>query len=104
MRIRRVSARVRLWGEIDMAQAHILVVDDEPDLLELVYYNLTRVGYEVGCVKSGEEALVHIRAQPPDLIILDLMLPGIDGLEICKRLRQDPLTGMMPIVMLTARS
>jgi DNA-binding response OmpR family regulator len=87
-----------------MAQAHILVVDDEPDLLALVDYSLTRVGYEVVCVKSGEEALVHIRTQPPDLIILDLMLPGIDGLEICKRLRQDPLTVMVPIVMLTARS
>jgi two-component system alkaline phosphatase synthesis response regulator PhoP len=87
-----------------MAQASILVVDDEPDLLELVYYNLTRAGYEVVCVKSGEEAFMHIRTRPPDLIVLDLMLPGIDGLEMCKRLRQDPQTVMVPIVMLTARS
>jgi two-component system phosphate regulon response regulator PhoB len=87
-----------------MAQARILVVDDEPDLLELVYYNLTRASYEVVCVKSGEEVLAYIQTQLPDLLVLDLMLPGMDGLEICKRLRQDQRTVMVPIVMLTARS
>jgi two-component system phosphate regulon response regulator PhoB len=87
-----------------MAHAQILVVDDEPDLLELVYYNLARAGYEVRCVKSGEEALGHVQSQPPDLIVLDVMLPGMDGLEICKRLRQDPRMAVVPIIMLTARS
>ena len=87
-----------------MAHAHILVVDDEPDLLELVHYTLSRAGYEVLCVKSGEEALVRVQTQPPDLIVLDVMLPGIDGLEICKRLRQDPCMLTVPIIMLTARS
>lgn len=87
-----------------MGHTHILVVDDEPDLLELVHYNLTRGGYEVKCVKSGEEALAYSQTHIPDLIILDVMLPGIDGLETCKRLRQDVRTGTLPILMLTARS
>jgi two-component system alkaline phosphatase synthesis response regulator PhoP len=87
-----------------MGQSHILVVDDEPDLLELVHYTLMRAGYEVGCVKSGEEALAQVQTRPPDLIVLDLLLPGLDGLEICMRLKRDPQTAAIPIVMLTARS
>jgi two-component system, OmpR family, alkaline phosphatase synthesis response regulator PhoP len=87
-----------------MGHSHILVVDDEPDLLELVHYTLTRVGYQVCCVKSGEEALMQVQTHPPDLIVLDLLLPGMDGLEICKRLKRDPQTAAIPIVMLTARS
>ena len=87
-----------------MGQSHILVVDDEPDLLELVHYTLTRAGYQVCCVKSGEEALAQIETRPPDLIVLDLMLPGMDGLEICQRLKRTSQTAAIPIVMLTARS
>ena len=87
-----------------MGQSHILVVDDEPDLLELVHYTLTRAGYQVYCVKSGEEALTQVEARPPDLIVLDLMLPGMDGLEICQRLKRVSQTAAIPIVMLTARS
>lgn len=87
-----------------MPQAHILVVDDEPDLLELVQYNLIRSGYQATCVKSGEEALVCIRSQMPDLMVLDLMLPGIDGLDLCKMVKQEPRTAGLPVVMLTARS
>jgi two-component system alkaline phosphatase synthesis response regulator PhoP len=87
-----------------MAQANILVVDDERDLLELVHYNLTRAGYRVDCVASGEKALVQLRSRLPDLLVLDVLLPGIDGLEVCKLMKQDPRTATVPIVMLTARS
>jgi len=87
-----------------MPQAHILVVDDEPDLLELVQYNLIRSGYQATCVESGEAALAFIRSQLPDLMVLDLMLPGIDGLDLCKMVKQEPQTAMLPVVMLTART
>lgn len=82
----------------------ILVVDDEEDLLELVAYNLTKEGYAVTCVASGEEALHAARKQPPDLIVLDLMLPSVDGLEVCRRLKSNSKTRDIPIVMLTAKS
>ena len=87
-----------------MARAHIFVVDDEPDILELVHYNLTQHGYDVSCSLSGEEGLVQMRSRPPDLLLLDVMLPGMDGLEVCKALKQDSRTADMPIIMLTARS
>jgi two-component system, OmpR family, alkaline phosphatase synthesis response regulator PhoP len=86
-----------------MAKERILVVDDEEDLRELLRYNLTKEGYRVVCVASGEEALRAIRTQPPDLIVLDLMLPGVDGLEVCRTLRSSVSTASIPIVMLTAR-
>jgi two-component system phosphate regulon response regulator PhoB len=82
----------------------VLVVDDEEDLLELVRYNLTREGYRVSCVATGEEALKAARKQPPDLIVLDLMLPAVDGLEVCRRLKADSKTRDIPIIMLTAKS
>ncbi|RLS34022.1 MAG: response regulator [Planctomycetota bacterium] len=85
-------------------QVQVLVVDDEEDLLELVRFNLTRDGYAVSCTTSGEEALKSIRREAPDLLVLDLMLPGLDGLEICRRLKADPRTRDIPIVMLTAKS
>jgi two-component system phosphate regulon response regulator PhoB len=87
-----------------MADTRILVVDDEPDLLELVSFNLSKAGYRVVCVKSGEEALAQIPVSPPDLLVLDLLLPGVDGLDVCKALKQNPLTTSIPIIMLTARS
>jgi len=82
----------------------VLVVDDEEDLLELVRYNLTREGYRVTCVGTGEDALKAARKQPPDLIVLDLMLPAVDGLEVCRRLKGDSKTRDIPIIMLTAKS
>ena len=82
----------------------ILVVDDEDDLLELVRYNLTKADYEVSCVGSGEEALKAVRKEVPDLIVLDLMLPAVDGLEVCRRLKADARTREVPIIMLTAKS
>jgi two-component system, OmpR family, alkaline phosphatase synthesis response regulator PhoP len=87
-----------------MADAHILVVDDELELQELVRYNLVKAGYRVTCVGCGEEALTQVHTQQPDLLILDLLLPGIDGLDVCKTLKRDPHTIAIPIIMLTARS
>src|SRR5208283_5430504 len=86
-----------------MTNESILVVDDEKDILELVTYNLTKGGYKVAGAASGEEALKLARAKPPDLIVLDLMLPGMDGLEVCKVLKRGDKTAHIPIVMLTAR-
>jgi DNA-binding response OmpR family regulator len=85
-------------------KAKILVVDDEPDLLELIDTNLTAAGFSVLIAASGKEALRTARAQQPQLILLDVMLPELDGLEVCKLLRQDPGTRSIPIVMLTARA
>ena len=86
-----------------MSKEKILVVDDEEDILELVRYNLAREGYTVVCAASGEAALKTAASDPLDLIILDLMLPGIDGLEVARRLRQNSGTKDTPIVMLTAK-
>jgi two-component system phosphate regulon response regulator PhoB len=86
-----------------MARTKILVVDDEADIRELVRLNLTREGYEVLDCETGERALSLARAQTPDLVVLDLMLPGMDGLEVCRRLKADPKTAQLPIVILTAK-
>ncbi|MFI0357761.1 response regulator [Actinomadura sp. 9N407] len=77
----------------------VLVVDDDPTVAEVVARYLTRDGHEVTCVADGLQALRDARARPPDLVVLDLMLPGMDGLEVCRRLRE---TSAVPIVMLTA--
>jgi two-component system phosphate regulon response regulator PhoB len=86
-----------------MAPKSILVVDDEQDIRELLRYNLAKEGYRVECVASGEEALRRARAHPTDLVLLDLMLPGIDGLEVCRRLKAERRCAAAPIVMLTAK-
>jgi two-component system, OmpR family, alkaline phosphatase synthesis response regulator PhoP len=86
-----------------MAKESILVVEDEDDIRELLRYNLAKEGYRVTGAASGEEALEAIRVSRPDLILLDLMLPGLDGLEVCRSLKQDPHTRNLPIVMLTAK-
>ncbi len=86
-----------------MAKEHILVVEDEEDILELLRYNLAKEGYRVTGVLSGEEGLRTARSQPPDLIVLDLMLPGKDGLTVCRELKQDAKTRDLPIIILTAK-
>jgi two-component system alkaline phosphatase synthesis response regulator PhoP len=86
-----------------MAKEKILVVDDEEDILELLRFNLSREGCQVFCASSGEEALRLVQSEIPDLVVLDLMLPGIDGLEVTRRLKSDPNTKHLPIVMLTAK-
>jgi len=80
----------------------VLVVEDEEDILALLHFNLIKAGYLADCATHGEEALQAVAAHKPDLILLDLMLPGIDGLEICRRLRADEATSEIPIIMLTA--
>jgi two-component system phosphate regulon response regulator PhoB len=86
-----------------MPNEKILIVDDEEDILELLKYNLSREGYKVSCAASGEETLRAVRSGIPDLIVLDLMLPGIDGLDVARQLKNDSKTRDVPIVMLTAK-
>ena len=85
-------------------EVRILVVDDEPDVLELVVFHLKRENYKVAIADTGDKALRMAVEQVPSLLILDLMLPGINGLEICKLLKQNPKTRDIPIIMLTARA
>ena len=82
----------------------ILVVDDEPDAVELIEFNLKANGYDVATAADGEEALEKARALLPNLIILDIMLPEVDGMEVCKILRRDQRTSGIPIIMLTAKA
>ena len=84
--------------------ARVLVVDDEPDLLELVRINLAQSGYTVETAASGSEALTALRRAPPDVMILDLMLPDLSGTELCARVRADQRLAALPIIMLTAKS
>jgi two-component system, OmpR family, alkaline phosphatase synthesis response regulator PhoP len=86
-----------------MAKEHILVIEDEEDILALVHYNLSKEGFKVSCAQSGEEGLKAARDLTPDLIVLDLMLPGMDGLEVCRVLKRESATSRIPLVMLTAR-
>ena len=86
-----------------MAKETILVVDDEEDILELVRYNLNKDGYIITCALTGEDALEKARSETFDLIILDLMLPGIDGLEVTRKLKDNPKTRSVPVLMLTAK-
>jgi DNA-binding response OmpR family regulator len=84
--------------------AKILVVDDEPDAVELIEFNLKTAGYEVVTAGDGAEALKKARTFAPNLILLDLMLPEVDGLEVCKLLRRDPATSGIPVIMVTAKA
>jgi two-component system alkaline phosphatase synthesis response regulator PhoP len=86
-----------------MPKEKILVVDDEEDILELVRYNLAKEGYRVHCVQSGEQALAKAGEDIPDMILLDLMLPGLDGLDVCRALKRNPTTAGIPLIMLTAK-
>jgi two-component system phosphate regulon response regulator PhoB len=81
----------------------ILIVEDEEALTLLLRYNLEKAGYEVDTVARGDEADIRFKERPPDLVILDWMLPGLSGIEICRRLRAQPDTQKLPIIMLTAR-
>lgn len=86
-----------------MKREKILVVEDEADLREVLSYNLTRDGYRVVTAGGGAEALRRARKDVPDLVLLDLMLPDLDGIEVCRRLKKDPLTSALPIIMVTAK-
>ena len=87
-----------------MPSEKILIVDDEEDILELVKYNLLKEGYKIECAGTGEEALEILNKSKIDLMVLDLMMPGIDGLEVTKKVKWDEKLGNIPIIMLTAKS
>ena len=82
----------------------ILVVDDEPDIVEIIQYNLEKSGFDVIVAEDGPVALDKARDESPDLIVLDLMLPGLEGTDVCRILKQDERTRSIPILMLTAKS
>ncbi len=86
-----------------MKRENVYVIEDEPDILEVIEYNLSREGYRVGASRDGSDGLRKVREEHPDLVLLDLMLPNLDGIEICKRLKNDPVTRPIPVVMLTAK-
>ncbi|MGA7702115.1 MAG: response regulator [Thermoguttaceae bacterium] len=86
-----------------MVRQSVLVVEDEEDIRELVSYNLLKEGYQVAGVASGEDALSAVEAKTPDLILLDIMLPGLDGLRVCRKLKEDPRFQSIPVIMLTAK-
>ena len=86
-----------------MNTTKIVVVEDENDITELVKYNLEREGFEVKTANNGNLALEIIRQEDPNLVLMDLMLPGMDGLEVCRRVKSDPLTSRIPIIMVTAK-
>ena len=86
-----------------MSKRHVLVVDDEEEILQLIEYNLLKSGYACTCVATGTEAVRTAQVLFPDLVLLDLMLPGLDGFQVCSQLKSDPKTRDIPVVMLTAR-
>lgn len=86
-----------------MIEQLVLIVEDEEDIRELVSYNLQQAGYQVAGVATGEAALAVVDSRRPDLVLLDLMLPGVDGLTVCKKLKDKPQTASIPIIMLTAK-
>ncbi len=87
-----------------MVNPRVTLVEDEAPIAEVLRYNLEKEGFRVDTKSRGDDALEAIRADPPDLLLLDLMLPGMDGLELTRALKRDPTTASLPIVMLTARS
>src|SRR5450631_1247979 len=99
-----ISAGVLVDQQEASVARKILVVDDEAVLVETIAYNLEQAGYRVVTASDGNSALEAARSESPDLILLDIMLPGIDGLEVCRQLRRENNTATTPIVMLTAKS
>jgi two-component system phosphate regulon response regulator PhoB len=86
-----------------VAKGLVLIVEDESDIAELIDFHLTREGYSTRITASGREALDLVRREKPNLVMLDIMLPDLDGLEVCRRVKQDPALGDTPIVMVSAR-
>lgn len=82
----------------------MLVVDDDPQVLGLLRLNFEMEGYEVSCANDGTEALEAVSREVPDLVVCDVMMPGIDGLEVVRRLRADPATAHLPVVVLSAKA
>ena len=86
-----------------MPAANITIIEDEEDIRYLLSYNLEKEGYSVSGFEAGEEGLAGVRSSPPDLVLLDLMLPGIDGMEVCRRLKRDADTRDIPVIIISAR-
>lgn len=86
-----------------MKKPKIVVIEDEVDILEVINYNLSKEGFDVCSALDGEEGLALIKKEVPDLVLLDLMLPGLDGIEICRKLKTDYSTRSIPIIMVTAK-
>jgi two-component system phosphate regulon response regulator PhoB len=86
-----------------MGRSKIVVIEDEPDIVEVMCYNLQREGYQVSSTTRGDEGLELVRNQSPSLVILDLMLPGMDGLSVCQQIKSDPLTRSTPIIIVSAK-
>ena len=86
-----------------MNRRKIVVIEDEPDIVEVISYNLKREGYNVLAVDRGDESINLIRNQSPSLIILDLMLPGMDGLSVCRQLKSDPIVNDIPVIIISAK-
>src|SRR5438128_11751497 len=101
---RRRAAETENGGGPAIARARrILLAEDEKDVAELIRYTLTKEGYDVTLVTNGAEALRQTREIRPDLVLLDLMIPQLNGWEVCRRLKQDPATRAIPVIMVTAR-
>ena len=86
-----------------MGRSKIVVIEDEPDIVEVICYNLQREGYQVSSTTRGDEGLELVRNQSPALVILDLMLPGMDGLSVCQQIKADPLTHATPVIIISAK-
>lgn len=86
-----------------MSRAKVVIIEDEPDIIEVMSYNLKREGYQVSASRRGDEGLNLVRNQSPALVLLDLMLPGTDGLSICQQLKADPITRDIPIIIVSAK-
>lgn len=86
-----------------MSRARVLIVEDEADIANLIHFHLSREGYSPSIAATGRKALEAIERDRPELVVLDIMLPDLDGLEVCRKLKRDPTTQQIPIVMVTAR-
>ena len=86
-----------------MKSEKVIVIEDEADILEVIQYNLEREGYRVLTARDGKEGLRLIKKEMPDIVLLDLMLPSLDGIEVCRKLKEDPITHSIPIIMVTAK-
>lgn len=100
---RTKSVAMTMDSPVTVEEKTILIVEDEADLAELLRYNFEREGYVCRCVTAGDEALAAIRKSPPDLVLLDRMLPGVSGDEVVRRVKGDPATARIPVLVLTAK-
>ena len=103
MRTASAEAFPSLEGRSPVARKKIVVIEDEPDIQEVIDYNLTREGYTVITADSGDEGVRKVVNEAPDLVLLDLLLPGLDGIEVCRKLKMDPVTQKIPIIMVSAK-